>query len=90
MVVDTALRSWVDGVDDDGQRLSVVDAELRKRSGRETTVIVRLAEGKNREIRRLAAAIGSEVLKLKRIAYGGVVLGDLPAGQWRDVDPSEL
>ncbi len=89
-VADAALQTWRDGVDDNGERLQVVQVELRKRSGRETTVIVQLAEGKNREIRRLAAAVGSEVQKLKRIAYGGVTLGELPAGQWRDVEVSEL
>ncbi len=89
-VDDAGLQRWRDGIVDNGETLHVVHLELRKRSGRETTVIVQLAEGKNREIRRLAAAVGSEVQKLKRIAYGGVTLGELPAGQWRDVDPSEL
>lgn len=89
-VEDAALQRWRDGVEDDGERLQVARLELRKRSGRETTVIVQLTEGKNREIRRLAAAVGSEVQRLKRIAYGGVVLGDLPAGHWREVEPGEL
>ena len=89
-VADAALQAWRDGVDDDGERLQATCVELRKRSGRETTVIVQLAEGKNREIRRLATAVGSEVQKLKRVAYGGVMLGDLPAGQWRDVALDEL
>jgi 23S rRNA pseudouridine2605 synthase len=89
-VDDAALQTWRDGVDDAGERLQVVDVALRKRSGRETTVIVQLVEGKNREIRRLAVSVGSEVLKLKRIAYGGVTLGELPVGQWRDVAPDEL
>lgn len=87
---DSALQRWRDGVDDAGERLRVAQVDVRKRSGRETTVIIQLAEGKNREIRRLAASVGSEVLKLKRIAYGGVKLGELPVGQWRDVEPDEL
>ncbi len=89
-VDDAALQRWREGIVDGGERLQAVSVVLRKRSGRETTVIVQLAEGKNREIRRLATAVGSEVQKLKRIAYGGVTLGDLPAGQWRDVDLTEL
>ncbi len=89
-VDDAALQRWRDGILDDGEMLQVARLELRKRSGRETTVIVQLTEGKNREIRRLAAAVGSEVQKLKRIAYGGVVLGDLPVGTWRDVELTEL
>ena len=89
-VSDAALQTWRDGVEDAGERLQVLHVDLRKRSGRETTVIVQLTEGKNREIRRLALSVGSEVLKLKRIAYGGVTLGELPAGKWRDVEPDEI
>lgn len=87
---ETALDRWRTGLDDAGERLQVAHVEARKRSGRETTLIVQLTEGKNREIRRLATAIGSEVLKLKRIAYGGVELGDLPPGKWRRVELEEL
>ena len=89
-VADEALQRWRDGIVDDGEALKALRVELRKRSGRETTVIVQLTEGKNREIRRLATAVGSEVQKLKRIAYGGVTLGELEAGKWRDVELSEL
>src|SRR5262249_10510758 len=45
---------------------------VRKRSRRETHLIVELTEGKNREIRRLVAAIGTEVTKLLRVAYGSI------------------
>jgi 23S rRNA pseudouridine2605 synthase len=60
-----------------------------KRSNRETHVIVELTEGKNREIRRMFEAIGHEVTRLKRIAFGGVELGDLQPGRWREVSREE-
>ena len=63
---------------------------VRKRSRRETHLIVELTEGKNREIRRLFAAIGHEVTRLKRVRYGALELGDLAAGQWRAVDEEEV
>ena len=84
-VGDEALARWTAGILDAGELLRALDVTVRKRSGRETTVIVALAEGKNREIRRLAKAVGSEVQKLKRIAYGDVELGELPVGKWRHV-----
>lgn len=42
-----------------------------------------LREGKKRQIRRMCEAVGLEVLGLKRVRIGGVMLGLLPPGQWR-------
>ena len=42
-----------------------------------------LCEGRKRQIRRMCHAVGLEVLALKRVRIGRVMLGDLPAGQWR-------
>jgi 23S rRNA pseudouridine2604 synthase len=42
-----------------------------------------LTEGKKRQIRRMCDAVGLKVTGLKRVRIGRVMLGDLPAGQWR-------
>ncbi|MBV9890390.1 MAG: rRNA pseudouridine synthase [Rhizobacter sp.] len=42
-----------------------------------------LNEGRKRQIRRMCYAVGLDVLGLKRVRIGAVVLGALPAGQWR-------
>jgi len=63
---------------------------VRKRSARETHLLVELAEGKNREIRRLCDAVGHEVTSLRRVAFGGLELGDLAPGSWRDVSRAEV
>jgi 23S rRNA pseudouridine2605 synthase len=65
------------------ERLSAERVEIRKASGRETHLIVDLTEGKNREIRRLFDAVGHEITRLHRIAYGDVELGNLAPGEWR-------
>lgn len=78
------------GVTDQGERLQADAAELRKASGRESTLVLTLREGRNREVRRLCAALGHPVTKLKRVRYGPVELGDLPVGQWRWVDAAPL
>lgn len=49
-----------------------------------------LIEGKNREIRRMMRAIGYEIRDLKRVSYCQIQLGDLPAGEFRDLTPNEL
>jgi len=58
---------------------------VRKRSRRETHLIVELTEGKNREIRRLFDAIGKPVTRLLRVAYGPIELGALQPGRWREI-----
>jgi 23S rRNA pseudouridine2605 synthase len=63
---------------------------VRKRSRRESHLVVELDEGRNREVRRLCLAAGHAVTKLKRIAYGGIELGRLRPGQWRDITRDEI
>jgi 23S rRNA pseudouridine2604 synthase len=48
-----------------------------------------LTEGKKRQIRRMCEQVGLRVVGLKRIRIGHVVLGNLPAGQWRYLRPDE-
>jgi 23S rRNA pseudouridine2604 synthase len=48
-----------------------------------------LSEGRKRQIRRMCEAVGLEVLALKRVRIGRVMLGNLPSGQWRYLAPDE-
>jgi 23S rRNA pseudouridine2457 synthase len=49
-----------------------------------------LREGRNRQVRRMTAAVGHPTLRLVRAAIGPIGLGDLAPGQWRDLTPEEL
>lgn len=42
-----------------------------------------LVEGKNRQVRRMTAAVGHPTLRLVRVRIGKYLLGDMPQGQWR-------
>lgn len=46
-------------------------------------------EGKNRQVRRMTAAVGHPTLRLIRVAIGGFLLGELAAGSWRELDRRE-
>jgi 23S rRNA pseudouridine2457 synthase len=48
-----------------------------------------LVEGKNRQVRRMTAAIGHPTLRLMRVRIGRLLLGKLPSGQWRALTASE-
>ena len=48
-----------------------------------------LKEGRKRQIRRMCELVGLKVVGLKRVRIGGVLLGQLPAGQWRYLAPHE-
>jgi pseudouridine synthase len=78
------------GEDGDGERLQAKRVTIRKRSNRETHLVVELIEGKNREIRRLMQASGHEVTRLARVSFGALELGDLAPGRWRVVRDTEL
>lgn len=51
-----------------------------------------LTEGKNRQVRRMTAAVGHPTLRLLRVAIGDLALGDLDieSGQWRELTKQEV
>ncbi len=60
-------------------RKNIIDTWLR----------LELREGKNRQVRRMTAAIGHPTLRLLREGIGAFPLGNLPPGQWRELTPEE-
>ena len=79
----TAMR---DGIEDDGELLRVLEV-AQTAPGR---LRIKLNEGRKREIRRLCAKVGAPVTRLRRIALGGLTLGDLKTGSWRELTPEEV
>ncbi|HET8647476.1 MAG TPA: pseudouridine synthase [Vicinamibacteria bacterium] len=51
---------------------------------------ITLTEGKNRQVRRMCAAVGHEVQELVRVRIGGLALGELASGSWRRLSAEEL
>ena len=64
-------------------------ADRVERTGESTLVIV-IHQGKNRQVRRMCAAAGLTVTRLIRVREGGLLLGDLKRGCWRQLTAEEV
>ncbi|HVI58519.1 MAG TPA: pseudouridine synthase [Luteimonas sp.] len=84
------LAALVEGRDIDGERLRAASATLLRAGTRNAWLEIVLDEGRNRQIRRLLAAFDLGVLRLVRVKIGGLALGDLSKGQWRELDAADL
>lgn len=87
---ESLLASLRDGVapgDDD--RLRARRASLLREGKKNCWLEIVLDEGKNRQIRRMLASLGIEVLRLVRVAVGPLELGDLAKGSYRPLTEEE-
>ncbi|MFH1680272.1 MAG: pseudouridine synthase [Candidatus Eisenbacteria bacterium] len=80
---EAAVRRFGAGVRIDGTPARPADVRLVHRSRKRTTLEVVLAEGRNREIRRICSALGLPVQRLIRIRLGPLSLRGLAPGEWR-------
>lgn len=74
----------------EGHELCPVEIRPLRRVGRRTWLRFVLREGRNRQIRRMCARSGLQVLSLTRIGIDSLRLGRLKPGEWRDLTPEEL
>jgi pseudouridine synthase len=74
---------------EDGKAKAVSVQLLRQRE-KNSWIQVVVTEGRNRLVKRMFSAIGYPVLKLKRVGFGPIRLGDLRIGQFRYLTPEEI
>lgn len=80
----------VKGVVHEGERLKAERARVLA-SGHSTSLLeIELAEGKNRELRRMFEVFDRRVIKLQRVQIGPIKLGELRLGRWRTLTDSEI
>ena len=76
--------------DVEGEPIRPAQVRLLERRTKELVLEIVIHEGKNRQIRRMCRQCGMEVARLQRTAEHTLMLGDLPAGQWRYLTEEEV
>ncbi len=84
------LENLMEGIEIEGVRYGSIDANIERRTGANFWIELKLAEGKNREVRRVLEYFGLQVSRLIRTAYGPFELGDLPSGEVGEVRQHDL
>ena len=100
--VDKVYRVWVtnfspeklealrEPIELDGYKIKKPKVRPVRMEPTRAIVDVTIHEGRNRQVRRMCQAAGLEVARLKRIAEGGLRIGDLKPGAWRELEPREI
>jgi 23S rRNA pseudouridine2605 synthase len=84
------IAQLLKGVRSEGERLQAQEVfDVRSRADR-TELRLALTEGKKRQIRRMFAALGHRVMRLRRVAIDALELGNLKQGQWRYLSDEEV
>ncbi len=78
------------GLKIDDYETSPAKLEILKYSKGNSIVEITIHEGKNRQVRKMCAAIGHPVINLKRISIGKLGLGSLKTGEWRYLKKTEI
>jgi 23S rRNA pseudouridine2605 synthase len=89
-VTQDQLERLAEGITIEGVQYGSIDANLERRTGRNCWIEMSLAEGKNREVRRILAHLGLQVSRLIRISYGPFTLEGLDPGAIDEVAPAQL
>ena len=86
----STLRRFLDGIEEAGEILKAEKVRLISSNHTHSIVELELAEGRNREVRRLFASQALTVSRLQRTRIGRIKLGELPTGKWRTLTEPEV
>lgn len=84
------LYSLRKGVLLEGKLTSPAGVRVVRENTFDTVLLISIHEGRNRQVRRMINAVGHQVVHLKRVEFGPVKLGSLPAGMWRKLTGEEI
>jgi len=75
---------------DDNRMTSPAKVRLLRQEAFASVLLVTIHEGRYRQVRRMFEAVGHQVVSLKRVGFGPIMLHDLPRGQWRQLTDVEV
>lgn len=84
------MRKFRTGVDIGDYITSDADIKILNNYNNTSRVRITIHEGKNRQVRRMCSAFGHDVIELKRVSVGKIVLGNLGLGKWRNLTDKEI
>ncbi len=84
------LTQLLQGIEEGGEILKAISATVRQREAGRHLLEIAVAEGKNREIRRMCGWLGLTVIRLVRIRFGPIELGSFPTGDFRPLRAAEV
>lgn len=83
------MKRFESGITIDGRKTAPAKIKIIKK-GKLTSLEIKIHEGRNRQVRKMCAAINCNVVKLKRIALGNIELGALEKGKYRELNEKEI
>ena len=89
-VTQDRLEQLAEGVTIEGVHYASINANLERRTGSNCWIEMSLAEGKNREVRRVLAFLGLQVSRLIRTAYGPFTVEGMEPGEVEEIGEAEL
>jgi len=84
------IELFKQGIFHEGEKLKALAGKIMSSSRAKSLVELELAEGKNREVRRLFESQALTVKKLQRTQIGKIKLGELKPGKWRTLNAVEI
>ena len=78
------------GVVENGKKMPKAKVKLLSYENNQSRLSVIIDEGQNHQIRRMFDCIGKTIILLKRVSVGGLKLGGLPRGKYKELSQSEL
>lgn len=87
---DNAIQRLRDGIRIDDYTTAPAFVKVLNVYENKTKLEITIHEGRNRQIRKMCEFVGHPVIRLKRVAYGSIELGDLKPGEWRFLTDNEI
>jgi len=88
--IDTSVARLGDDMIIDGYKTAPASVKILEKIGDDATLTITIHEGRNRQVRKMCEQVNLTVKRLKRVAEGKLLLGELRYGKWRYLTESEI